>query len=364
MSLARLDIHQVRNIAAARLDLSQRFNVFFGPNGSGKTSLLESIYLLGSGHSFRSRELLTLVSYDAPNLTVFGEMDTGDSVSIQKNKQGTVVRLNKATCQRSSDLARYLPCQVFYQDIFEIMDAGPAVRRSLLDWGLFHMEPDYHTIWKDYKRVLKQRNALLRERVTRRQCAPWDEQLVSLSEMLDEFRAAYFTIWADAFEVILSKLTSLSCRIIYDKGWDKKNKGITLQQILDEQFELDIQRQYTHSGAHQADILFETTGHKAKKTLSRGQQKIILIALKLAQAKLLPGICTYLFDDITAELDRAHAGRFFKVLETIEGQFFFTVIEPNLFIELFEGNNITFFQLNAGNVSRETLEDMHSVFNQ
>ncbi len=363
MSLARLDIHQVRNIVAARLDLNQRFNVFFGPNGSGKTSLLESIYLLGSGHSFRSRELLTLVSYDASNLTVFGEMDTGDSISIQKNKQGTIVRLNKTTCQRSSDLARYLPCQVFYQDIFEVMDAGPAVRRSLLDWGLFHMEPDYHTVWKDYKRVLKQRNALLRERATRRQCAPWDEQLASLSEMLDEFRAAYFAAWAEVFETILSKLTSLSCRIIYERGWDKKNTGISLYQILDEQFELDMQRQYTHSGAHQADILFETIGQKAKKTLSRGQQKIVLMALKLAQAKLLPGVCTYLFDDITAELDRAHASRFFDVLEEIDGQFFFTAIEPTLFVEQFKVGSVAFFQLDAGSVSRETLHatTLHSV---
>jgi DNA replication and repair protein RecF len=354
MTLARLDVHCVRNITQARLDLNQRFNVFFGPNGSGKTSLLESIYLLGSGHSFRSRETLALVSYDAPNLTVFAEMQAGDSISIQKAKTGTIVRLNQQACQRSSDLARHLPCQIFYQDIFEIMDAGPAVRRSLLDWGLFHVEPDYHTVWKDYRRVLKHRNVLLRERASQSMLEPWNEQLVNLSYVLDEFRSEYFEAWSKAFEHILPTLTPLSCGLAYDKGWDKKNTGLGLDEILVQQFEMDLQRQYTHSGAHQADILFKTAGQKAKQTLSRGQQKIILIALKLAQAKLLPGTCTYLFDDITTELDLAHAHRFFEALEGIKGQFFFTSIESALFREKLQVESTTFFGLEAGIVSRET----------
>jgi DNA replication and repair protein RecF len=354
MTLARLDVHCVRNITQARLDLNQRFNVFFGANGSGKTSLLESIYLLGSGHSFRSRETLSLVSYDTPSLTVFGEMQTGDSISIQKAKSGTVVRLNQQTCQRSSDLARHLPCQIFYQDIFDIMDAGPAIRRSLLDWGLFHVEPDYHTVWKDYRRVLKHRNVLLRERAKQPAFLPWNEQLVDLSYMLDEFRSDYFKAWSAAFEHILPVLTPLDCSLVYDKGWDKKNTGLGLDDILVQQFELDMQRQYTHSGAHQADILFKTTGQKAKQTLSRGQQKIILIALKLAQAKLLPGPCTYLFDDITAELDGAHTHRFFEALDDIQGQFFFTSIDSAVFRAKLQSENTSFFELEAGHVSRET----------
>lgn len=150
-------------------------------------------------------------------------------------------------------------------------------------------------------------------------------------------------------------LTPFECHIAYDKGWDKKSTGMALDEILDKQFEQDLQRQYTHSGAHQADVLFETAGSKAKLTLSRGQQKVVLIALKLAQATLLPDACTYLFDDITTELDTAHVGRFFEVIKNIDGQFFFTSIEPGCFKEKLLEEHTSFFQLETGDVSRETM---------
>ena len=348
MTLERLDIHHVRNITNARLVLNPRFNVFYGQNGSGKTSLLESLYLLGSGHSFRTRENSALVAYDQEKLTVFGEMISGDSISIQKSHTGTTVRLNQAPCRRSSDLARHLPCQVFYQDIFDIMDAGPAVRRNLLDWGLFHVKPEYNTTCKDYRRVLKHRNALLKQGTNLRALAPWDEQLVKLSYVLDAFRSEYFDVWSDAFNKVLEKLTPLACRIHYEKGWDKQNTGQDLAVILVEQFGRDAARQYTHSGAHQADILFETAGTKAKQTLSRGQQKIILIAMKLAQAELLPGVCTYLFDDVTTELDSHHVARLFDVIDKVDGQFFFTSIAPDAFQEKLPLEQSLFFRLENG----------------
>lgn len=348
MSLERLDIHHVRNITSARLILNPRFNVFYGQNGSGKTSLLESLYLLGSGHSFRTRENIALVSYEQEKLTVFGEMISGDSISIQKSQISTKVRLNQVPCRRSSDLARQLPCQVFYQDIFEIMDAGPAVRRNLLDWGLFHVKPEYNSTCKDYRRVLKHRNALLKQGTSRRALAPWDEQLVNLSYVLDAFRTEYFELWSDAFNAVLEKLTPLKCNISYEKGWDKQHTGQDLASILAEQFERDAARQYTHSGAHQADILFETAGTKAKQTLSRGQQKTILIAMKLAQAEFLPTRATYLFDDVTTELDSEHVQRLFDVINQIEGQFFFTSITPDAFQDKLPSEQSVFFRLKNG----------------
>ena len=357
MSLVDLHIHHLRNIEKTRLTLHPHFNLFVGANGSGKTSLLEAIYLLSTGHSFRTREISPLISNNHPSLTVFASTVTEETISIQKLDTGsTRVKLNKQPCSSSSDLARFLPCQVFYQDIFQIIDAGPAVRRSLLDWGLFHVKQAYHHLWKDYRRVLKQRNTLLRKRAPKKEFSPWDDMLVSISNELHNLRVEYFEVWSASFQSILEKLTDTPCTIRYYKGWDRKNTGKELSIILNEQFEVDCQRQFTQSGAHQADICFDVTIHKAKHSLSRGQQKIILIALKLAQASLLSKTCIYLFDDVSAELDAVHLQRLFDRLQQIKGQFIFTAID-SISLPSIINLDIGVFSLDNGEistVSRET----------
>jgi len=332
MSLIDLQIHHLRNISSARCTLHPHLNIFWGANGSGKTSLLEAVYLLSTGHSFRTREIAPLISATQPLLTVFAATDTQESVSIQKSVSGpTIVKLNKQACYSSSELAHFLPCQVFYQDIFHIIDAGPTVRRSLLDWGLFHVKQAYHPLWKDYRRVLKQRNALLRQKAKQQDFAAWDKLLETLANQLDTLRADYFVSWAQSFETVLAQLSDIPCTIRYYKGWDRKESGKELSAVLAEQFTSDLQRQYTQSGAHQADIYFDLSRLKAKQSLSRGQQKIILIALKLAQAQLLAQPCVYLLDDIAAELDAQHLQRLFDCIRTINGQFLLTVIDlPHL----------------------------------
>ncbi|MCR9191384.1 MAG: DNA replication/repair protein RecF [Gammaproteobacteria bacterium] len=346
--LSQLNIHGLRNIDSMQLSLHPRFNFFCGPNGSGKTSILESIYLLGSGYSFRTREIAPLVKQGQTSLTVFSKTMAQDAISIQKNLSGaTMVRLNQQPCQRSSELARFLPCQLFYHDLFQIIDAGPSVRRSILDWGLFHVEPSYHGIWKDYRLALKQRNALLRQQAKAAHFAPWDTQLAALAEALDRLRAPYFKDWSEQFQAFLMQLTDTPCYIRYDKGWDKKETGKSLKTILEEQLEQDRQRQYTYSGAHHADVVFDSVALKAKQHLSRGQQKIILIALKLAQAQLIDKPCMYLMDDITVELDQVHIQRLFDRLLQLPGQFFLTSVHPVPEVWRQEGQVIALDNINS-----------------
>lgn len=351
--LTQLNIHYLRNISSMQLTLHPRFNFFYGPNGSGKTSILEAVYLLGSGHSFRTRETTPLVQQGQTTLTVFSKTQHQDALSIQKSLSGsTLVRLNQQPCQRSSQLAHFLPCQLFYQDLFQIIDAGPSTRRSLLDWGLFHVEQKYHGVWKEYRAVLKQRNALLRQKASRQLCLPWDTLLVELAYELDRMRASYFQEWSASFQVFLNQLTDTPCTIHYDKGWDKKGSGKPLNEILNQQFEQDVLRQYTHSGPHQADVWFDSALLKAKHHLSRGQQKIILIALKLAQAHLLSTPCVYLMDDITIELDQAHVQRLCACLTQLPGQFFLTSIQPlstSTYQSTLEG---TLFAVDQGQISQ------------
>lgn len=340
MSLIKLNIHNLRNIKKLQISPHPKFNIITGVNGSGKTTILEAIYLLGNGRSFRTRETSPLVNFTEESLTVFAELTNQETLSIQKSKNGsTKVQLNMQPCVKTSELAHFLPCQIFYQDIFQIIDAGPLVRRSILDWGSFYQDKTYNNLLREYRHVIRQRNALLRQKATRALFVPWDRLLVDMSLKIDTIRDNYFRNLEKSFAEHLAKLTMTACKISYYKGWDKKNTSKSLMEILDEQFASDLQRQFTHSGAHNADIYFDSAEIKIKQTLSRGQQKIILIALKFAQAALLPMPCTYLLDDISAELDKPHLTSLLKLIETTKGQFFCSSINPDVFADIYDSVN-------------------------
>ncbi len=333
--LSYISIHTLRNIELLQLTLPTKFHIISGNNGSGKTTLLEAIYLLSCGRSFRTRENYPLIQYQQESCTVFARTVTEETVSISKQQQGqTKVRINQQPCLRSSELAHFLPCQLVYQDMFQIIDAGPGLRRNMLDWGMFHVKHSYHQFTKEYREVLKQRNALLRQKAPKAYFVPWDRLLCELADNLHALRAAYFQQWQSLFQVYLQKLTTTFCRIEYLKGWDKKNTGKSLAMCLQDQFDADMHRQYTHSGPHQADIVFAGEILACKQTLSRGQQKIMLLALKLAQAQLLDRPCIYLLDDMCAELDQTHIGNILATLSEISGQFFLTALDAAVILQM------------------------------
>ncbi|AMP88174.1 DNA replication/repair protein RecF [Legionella pneumophila] len=350
MILSEVRIHNFRNISSTNLILNSHFNCITGPNGSGKTSLLEALYMLSCGHSFRSREVAPIISYGQNQLNVFARAHDESTISVQKSlTDGIQIKLNNHFCCTTSQLAYALPCQVIYSDIFQIIDAGPSVRRSLLDWGLFHVKHDYLKIWKEYKRTLSQRNALLKSRATFEHFIPWDQQLCQLANQLDKFRNDYFLQWQPKFYQVLSELTNISCTIYYYKGWDRKNTGQSLNELLLKSFENDRNRLYTQLGAHQADLIITADQHRVKHTLSRGQQKIILISLKLAQGQLLDKDCLYLIDDLAAELDEYHQKNLIKYLTQQRGQFVITNLNNNNLHTL--PTDTSLLQVNCGEIN-------------
>lgn len=349
MILTEVKIHNFRNIISAHLSLNPRFNVITGPNGGGKTSILEAIHMLSCGHSFRSREVAPIISHGQNTLNVFARSQEDGSISIQKSlSDATQIKLNNQFCSTTSQIAYALPCQVIYSDVFQIIDAGPSVRRGLLDWGLFHVKHDYFRLWKEYKRVLKQRNALLRSCALYKHFIPWDQQLNQLANDLDSLRNEYFIQWRDQFYQLITELAKISCSIEYYKGWDKRNTGKELQVILEESFESDRNKLYTQNGPHQADLFLNGDQFKIKHSLSRGQQKMILIALKLAQGQLLDNDCLYLFDDFCAELDTVHQTKLLEYFNYHRGQFVITNLQNIGMDNVYPLNSINLYEINNG----------------
>lgn len=331
MHLTAIQIQHLRNIADARLDLSPGMNIIAGPNGSGKTSLLEAIYLLGRGRSFRSRHRNSLVQADFTQALVVGSLQHNTSrhrLACQITRQDRQMRLDGKDIRRSAKLAQFFPLQFINQQSLDLVDRGPAPRRKFLDWGVFHVEPAFFPAWQRYQRVLQQRNAALRQRQA---LSAWNTEFVAAGEALHEYRLAYLKDFIPVYEETRDMLLCMDVELHYARGWDEQ---LGLQASLAQQIQADQVRRFTHSGPHRADLVLEIDSEPANERLSRGQQKLLVASLALAQARLFSRRserpCVVLVDDLTAELDKQHITLLLDTLIETGAQVFVTVTDAGL----------------------------------
>lgn len=322
MQLSRLHIHAVRNLQEVILHLHPQFNIFTGSNGSGKTSALEAVHLLGVGRSFRSRQIHSIISYQQDVLACFGEVIDAQGVriamGIEKHRQGEVVcKVRGEICARISDFATVLPLQLMTPDVFKLLQAGAEERRKLLDWGVFHVEPRFGQVCQRYQRLLKQRNAGLKQALGP-QLVAWDHELAQMGEELACYRQNYLQSLNPYLIKVQEKLLpqSLPIEVRYEAGW---NTALSLAQALQNALRQDSRYGYTSVGPHRADILMTLEGFPVGQVLSRGQQKLWISALYLAQAEHLAMVhgkrCLYLLDDLTSELDAQNQQRLLSLLD-------------------------------------------------
>lgn len=335
MALGRLGITNIRNIKLAELSLSAGVNLVYGANGSGKTSLLEAVYFLGSGRTFRSQSADPLIRHSERVATVYGEVVSengrGTRLGVQRSRTGDrLLRINGEAVQRSSELARLLPTLVLGPQSIELVSGSPGLRRRFLNWGVFHVEHSFNELWEQYSRSLRQRNQLLKNgRVSAKELEPWTESVSRLAQRVDVQRQSYFDAFVPVFEETLGRImgeNSVESR--YYRGWES---GRSLDEILAEQEDADRRRGFTQSGPHRADIRLRVAGQNAANLCSRGELKVIAWALILAQGNCFTasgsGTLTYLVDDLGAELDANHRDRVCRILERPGNQVIVTGIE-------------------------------------
>lgn len=335
MAIRRLRIQELRNLRQVELDLS-RLNVLSGPNGSGKTSVLEAVYLLGSGRSFRSVRLEPVINHDAERCVVHGSVESGPaaavaSMGVARDRGGAFeARMNGKSVSSAAELARALPVQLINSESFALLEGGPKSRRQFLDWGVFHVEHAFHAVWVEVQRSLRQRNALLRHaRLASDELAAWDSRLSTSAAHLDGLRRGYFEQFRPLFLKTLSELTPLvGLELSYHRGWDRER---SLDEVLAEQVERDRERGFTGAGPHRADIRLRFQGQNASEILSRGQQKLVVCALKVAQARVFQALtgreCVFLVDDLPAELDRGHRSTLCSLLDALGCQVLISCVD-------------------------------------
>lgn len=326
MALCSLEVHNVRNISFAHLHLSSQFNIFTGENGAGKTSLLEAVYLLAQGRTFRGSEPLHVVRRGESSCLIAAKLRTGSTLRVEYQRSGFAVRLDGQPLTSRAELAALLPVLFLGPDTYRLLSEGPDQRRKLMDWGLFHVEPRFLSTWRKYQRTLKQRNAALRRG---HPVETWDSTLVEAAEQLDSHRRRYIDELLHYVHQTLDLLNIGALTYEYSPGWRRDHP---LADVLKAGLTHDKECGYTRYGPHRADLQIKLDAKHAKDVISRGQQKLLVSGLLLAQASHMHSAtnkrCTLLIDDLGSELDVAHRNKLLRLLESMGMQVLFTVLEP------------------------------------
>ena len=234
----------------------------------------------------------------------------------------------------SSDLSvltRLLPLQLITPQVSSLLEQGPKMRRRCLDWGVFHVKHDYLNNWRAFHRVLQQRNAALRQRQSIQQISVWDKALIEAAMVITQCRQGYLTALLPMLQQYSHGLIQLQPELSYQQGWPVDEP---LDKLLSESLSRDRERGHTQYGPHRAELMFKFSGVPAHEVLSRGQMKLFISAMQLAQVTHLSKEqniqCVILVDDLAAELDRSRRSALIDLLMATQAQVFITVTEPSL----------------------------------
>lgn len=342
MSLAELNVSGFRNLSISGFRPQQGFNVVLGDNGAGKSSLLEAIYVLGTGKSFRTHHPHSLMHMAGSSFQVFGVLSPSRlSLGIERQASGDQrILLQGERVQSASHLAAAFPVLAMTLNDDQLFEGSPKVRRQFLDWGVFHVEHDRsRLLFHHFQRAIKQRNSALKSvKLGRDELAVWTTEFIRAAERLDRVRESYFDQLVLAYEGICQSAEVFSfgqqLKLHYSRGWDKK---MSLAEALARP-STQLREQetgLTQVGPHRADIRLMWQQMPAKEVLSRGQKKVLAYCLKLAQLKCLlaqgapkPVI---LVDDLSAELDQPHLLALLRQLSEFDTQIFLTALDARQF---------------------------------
>jgi len=377
--IERLQISYLRNLTQISLEPAA-CNIIIGANGSGKTSLLEAIFLLSRGKSFRHHQPKRYIQHHQNNTTVHAKLSDDRTLAIQKQADATtILRLNQTTVYNQSILTEQLPTLLIDPSTMDMLEQGSASRRQLLDWLVFHMKQGFHPQWMAYQRLLKQRNSLLKSTrhltpVQLAELKSWDKGLSNHAALIHHYREQVFTEWKPYFaKSIIQLLPSYAeqLSLSYNAGYDT---SVALDVQLNERLEQDLQLGYTRIGNHRADIhvhwrsdesisdqmtdartaasansiqtKLPTLKEQAANVLSRGEKKLLITALRLSQLPLLlndekrsdslnddlssKATPVVLLDDITAELDNRAIEILLSTLAQLPCQVFMTSLTDDI----------------------------------
>jgi len=353
MRLSSLTIRQVRNLSDVKITPNPEANIIYGENASGKTAILESVYLLSKARSFRTAHIKEVIQHKQEDLAVSALINTRKketvSTGLRKSSKETEIRYNGERVKAVSEQAKNVVVQTANPENSTLLTGPPKDRRKWIDWALFHVEHDYLQVWHSYHRALRNRNALLRRGAKEDEYYVWESTMASTAKDLKARWQSYLNCLQQYYQETAAQ--HVCADVTFTARKDKQKSKDFLEHLRSTRSS-DIKAGFTQQGPHKADFDFKIEGKQISTIFSRGQIKLFVVLLSIAQAKLLKketGVTPiFLVDDLTAELDKKTIDMLLELLYEERMQLFITATDPSEIIKT--NKEHTLFHVEQGRV--------------
>lgn len=325
VEIKSLWVRDFRCIENTRIDCSADEIWLVGPNASGKTSLLEAIYVLFRGHSFLSARHGPLVRIGADEAEIMCRVHSNARKSAKLSclikGRACHARLDGAEISYQSLAQQAGLVRFFGANAQELISGEPRIRRNFVDWNLFHVEPSYRSLSTKYLRLLHQRNAALKTRA--QPIAVWDTDLAAISEQIAAHRERYLNQITHEIYIIGERLLeNRTVNLSWSHGWPM---DLGMEGALRKNVDSDRRRGFTQCGAHRFNATLSIGSNQT--TGSRGEQKLLAAVFQMAcetlQTRVVGKASIWLIDDAFSELTHQKGALLVNELRTCGGQIFF-----------------------------------------
>jgi DNA replication and repair protein RecF len=343
MHIQHLAMKNFRNLRQVEMTPDRGFNILWGENAQGKTNILEAIYLLGNLKSFRGARNEELIRHDCTRSTLAGDIlfrDVRRRIELEIEARGKRGRVDGKEARSAGNFLGHLCPVLFSPEEVGLVKGPPSGRRALVDRAVFQTEPAYLAQAQEYRRCLKQRNRLLKEKRNIAEIEPWTEGFIKAGSRIRRARHLYL----ERLQPLLGEAYGNISGGREEAGTVCPSAGLSLSEIeedLRRETAKLIEREFalgqTLAGPHRDDIRFLVNGRSLRLYGSQGQQRSFILAFKAAQIMDLEQIIgespVLLLDDMTSELDRRRQEFFFHFLRHRRGQVFITTTDIRPLVE-------------------------------